>query len=403
MKLPLEGIRVLDLTTMMNGPSGGYQLADLGAEVIKIEMPVRGDAARGAQSIFGTATDVQGLNMLFDMVNRGKRSLTLDLSKQEGKEVLYRLVEKSDVFLTNYRKDQLISKGIDFDTLSQYNTQLVFASTTGYGSRGPDMDMRAYDPAVQAYSGLMTTIGERHMPPVIAMGALLDQLGGTMLAYSVVIALLVRERLGIGQEVETSMLGNAVHLQYLNMNSYLLRGRPLARPIREKARNPLTIHYQCSDDKWIMLSEMQSDRYWEQFCTAIGREELTNDSKFNTALKRRETCKELISILDEIFATKTRDEWLKIFNEKCPFAYAPVHTIGEAAESDQVKENEYIVDANHPILGRMRQTGIPFRFSKTPGQVRCGGPELGQHTEEVLLEFGYSWDEISNLKEEEVI
>lgn len=402
MKLPLEGIRVLDFTVMMNGPSGGYQLADLGADVIKIELPVRGEPARGMQSIFGSGTYVQGVNTLFDMLNRGKRSITLDLDKQEGKEVLYRLVEKADVFLTNYRKDQLASKGIDYDTLSKYNPRLVLAWTTGYGSRGPDMGLRAYDPAIQAYSGLMTTFGDHDTRPVIAIGGILDQLGGTMLAHSVILALLVRERQGIGQEVETSMLGNAIHLQYLNVNSYLLRGRAMSKPVRERARNPITIHYQCSDGKWIMLAEVQSDRYWEQFCKVMGREEL-RDPKFDSALKRRETCQELISILDQTFATKTRDEWLKIFRDKCPFACAPVNTISEVAESDQVKENDYVIEVDHPVLGRIRQTGMPVRLSKTPGKPQSGAPELGQHTEEVLLEFGYSWEEISNFREEEVI
>ena len=146
-----------------------------------------------------------------------------------------------------------------------------------------------------------------------------------------------------------------------------------------------------------------SPSLWDRFCSAIGREDLKDDPRFDTAKNRRKTYLELISILEETFATKTRHEWFKIFSEKCPFAYGPIHTVDEAAESEQVRANEYVVEVNHPVLGRIRRTGIPIRFSKTPGKPKAGAPELGQHTEEVLLEFGYSWDEISTLKEERVI
>ena len=175
----------------------------------------------------------------------------------------------------------------------------------------------------------------------------------------------------------------------------------MGRITRSLQRNPLTLNYQCSDGKWIILSELQSDRYWDQFCTAIGKEELKDDPRFDSAKKRRKTYLELISILEETFATQTRDEWFKIFSKKCPFAYGPIHTVEEAAESEQVKANEYVVEVDHPILGRIRRTGVPIRFSKTPGKPKAGAPELGQHTEEVLLEFGYSWDEINDIIKEE--
>jgi len=402
--MALEGIRILEWTAFLNGPVGGYMLGDLGAEVIKIEQPVRGDPTRGMQSLFGASMIMGDLNVAFDMYNRNKKSVTLDLAKDEGKQVFYRLVERSDVFLTNYRKSLAAKLGLGYNTLRQYNPKLIYATCSGYGHTGSDVDQRVFDPIIQARSGIMTVMGERDAPPGQIVGAILDQLGGTLLAYGIMVALLARERQGIGQEVDTSMLGGAVHLQFANVNTCLLRNREMARHSRTRARNPLANHYQCADGKWLMLAEPQSDRFWHNFCEIMGIEELENDPKFENALRRRETFAELIPILEKKFATKTRDDWMRLFKEKAQFAYASVNTIPDLTADPQVLENEYIIPLNHPRLGPIRIVGSPIRFSETPIAMRSLGPELGQHTEEVLLEIGgYSWEEITELKEQEVI
>jgi len=235
------------------------------------------------------------------------------------------------------------------------------------------------------------------------VGAPTDQLGSTMLAYGILAALVARERSGIGQEVETSMIGAAMHIQVLPIGTYLLQGREMARHSRANTRSPFSNYYQCADGKWLLLSEPQVDRFQPQLFKALGIEQLQRDPKFDTVQSRRENATELISILDEILATKTRDEWLRILGDEVGIACSPVLSIAELVTEPQVLENDYIVDFNHPILDRVKVPGFPISLSRTPAEARTAAPQFGQHTEEVLLEVGgYTWDEIARLKEEEV-
>ena len=401
---PLKDIRILECAGYLSAPSAGYMLGDLGAEVIKIEDRVRGDPVRGMATLFGGSMILpDGTNIQFETANRNKKSITLDLRK--GKELLYRLLAVSDVFTTNYTLSAIDDLDIGYQNLKKYNPKLIYALATGYGSLGPDNKKRAFDTIAQARSGIMGTIGELDSPPLQIPGAIFDQMTGTLLANGILAALVARDRQGIGQQVEVSLLGSGIHLQAYNVNLALLRGRPMPKPSRKKLKNPLANHYQCADGKWLLLAEAQSDRFWHDFCLALGIENLEKDAKFATAADRRDNFLELTSTLEEVFKTKTRDEWISILQTRGGgIAFSPVLELTELASDPQVLVNEYIIDVDHPTLGKVKTIGIPIKFSETPAQIRNCAPSFGQHTEEVLINIlGYSWEEIQKLKDEEVI
>jgi len=403
---PLEGIRVLECGGYLSAPSAGYMLGDLGAEVIKIEDRVKGDPVRGMSSTFGRGMIMpDGTNILFETANRNKKSITLDLKKKKGKELLYRLVAASDVFCTNFSGSAIDSLGIAYKTLKKYNPKLVYGVATGYGSLGPDSEKRAFDTIAQARSGIMGTVGEADGPPLQIAGAIFDQMTGTLLVNGILAALAARDRQGTGQEVEVSLLGSGIHMQAYNINVALLRGRPMPRPSKQTLKNPLANHYECADGKWLLLSEPQSDRFWHDFCLALGIEELEKDAKFATAKDRRDNFLELTATLEKVFKTKTREEWITILQTRGGgIAFSPVLELTELASDPQVLANEYITEVDHPTLGKVKMTGIPIKFSETPAQIKNCAPNFGQHTEEVLMNvLGYSWEEIQTLKDEEII
>ncbi|MFQ5987370.1 MAG: CaiB/BaiF CoA transferase family protein, partial [Dehalococcoidia bacterium] len=343
------------------------------------------------------------INTYFEGHNRNKRGITLDLSKEKGREVLYRLVEKSDVFVHNFRKHVPPRLGVDYDTLSRYNPRLIYAIGSSYGPEGPQAGETAMDLIAQARSGIMSTIGEPDSPPLPNQPGLADQVGATTLALAILAALIARDRIGVGQKVEVSLLGSMCWFQQLRL-ALVLAIKVVPRPGRKGQGNPLWNYYPCQDEKWIMLAMLQSDRYWADLCKVLGREDLATNPKFEDMFKRSENHEELIDILDEIFMSKPRDEWMRMLKEGGDFIFGPVNSLLDLAEDPQVVANQYIADFDHPSLGAMKLVGIPFHFSKTPGALRLPAPEFGQHTEEVLLEIGgYSWEEIEKLRIEEVI
>jgi crotonobetainyl-CoA:carnitine CoA-transferase CaiB-like acyl-CoA transferase len=381
-------------------------LGDLGAEVIKIEDRIKGDPSRGMSALFGRTMSLPGnLNILFETANRNKKSITLDLKKDKGKALLQELIKSSDVFCTNYSLSAIEKLKIDYQTLSKCNPKLVYAMATGYGTSGPDSHKRAFDTIAQARSGIMYAVGEPGSPPAQIAGPLFDQMTGTLLAYGILAALVERDRSGTGQKVDVSLLGSGLHLQAYNVNTVLLRDRPIPRPSRLKQRNAMANHYECADGKWILFAEAQSDRFWHNFCSALGMEELEKDERFSTAALRNDNRFELTPILDKVFKTKNRDEWMCAFEEKGGgLAYSPILEPEELHSDPQIRENEYIAEINHPVLGKTKVIGCPIRFSKTPADVNPTAPNFGEHTEEVLINTcHYSWEDIEKLKDDEVI
>jgi len=403
MPMPLEGIRVIDWTIWQQGPVASVMLGDLGADVIKIEERVGGDPGRGILKAQGL--DLRDRpNFYFEANNRNKRSLTVDLKKPEGVAIVQRLAERADVFVQNFRKGVAGRLGLDAATLRARNPRLVYASASGYGPEGPESGAPSFDYLGLARSGIMYSCGEPDDEPLAIAGGIADQMGAIMLAYGVVTALLARERTGRGQEVDASHLGSMAWLQGLGLSARLMLGRALPRQPRRFATNPLWNHYRCGDDRWLALSMLQPDRYWERFCAVLEIPEAAADPRFKTMLDRMMNAGECIALLDEVFARRPRAEWLRRLASGGDFIYSIINSVDDLPDDPQMQANGYVTAFEHPAFGPTQVVGLPVRLSETPGSIRLPAPEFGQHTEEILTEvLGYSWEEIGRLREEEVI
>ena len=405
MATPLEGIRVLDWSQCQKGTVASAMLSDLGAEVIHIEDRERGDPGRGMRAAGGAGLDLPaGRNAYFEYVNHNKKGIAVNFKKKEGKEIVYRLVRNSDIFVHNFRQGVPERLGLGYDTLSQYNPKLIYAALSGYGPKGPEAQEPAFDYLGLARSGMMTLVGTPDAPPPGFSGGIADQMGAIMAAYGMMTALLARERFGIGQKIDVSHLGSMMALEGLAIAFRLFTGRDMPRKNRPKEANPLWNHYLCAEGKWIVLGMLQADRYWPAVCKGLGIEHLEKDPRFENMDKRRENSEELISIMDKVFISKSSKEWMKRLKEAGDVVCTPVQTISDLLDDPQVWANEYLIEFDHSVLGSMKFMGLPIQFSKTPGAARPEAPEFGQHTEEVLIEVGgYSWEEIVALKEKEAI
>ena len=402
MPMPLEWLRVIDWTIWQQGPVASAMLGDLGAEVIKLESKDGGDPGRGIVAIAGQKS--ARLNFYFEANNRNKQSLALDLKQPEAREIVYRLAAVSDVFVQNFRKGVADRLGLGADELRTRNPRLIYANATGYGPEGPESGDPSFDQLGLARSGIMFAAGEPDMPPQPIGGGIADQMGAILLAYGVLAAVISRERYGVGQVVDASHLGSMSFLQGLSLTSRLINGAAFPRVPRARAFNPLWNHYRCGDDKWIALGMLQPDRYWADFTRAIGRPELETDARFATMGARAGNCAALIEILDAVFASRPRAEWLDILRKGGDFIFTIVNSLNDLPDDPQMIANEYIREFDHPTHGPTKYVGIPVRLSETPGSIRAPAPEHGQHTELLLTELlGYGWDEVSGLRERGVI
>jgi crotonobetainyl-CoA:carnitine CoA-transferase CaiB-like acyl-CoA transferase len=405
-RMPLEGIRVLDASIFQAGPVASALLGDMGADVIKIEEPTSGDLGRYFQ-ILGT-DEPEPPFAYFENNNRSKRSLAINLKKEKAREVIYRLAKRSDIFLSNFKASALERLGLGYDSLLKHNPRIIYAVGYGYGKKGPHADQPSLDLAAQARGGIMSITSGN---PGWVGGGMADQLTGLMLAYGIMTALFVRERTGIGQEVDVSMLGSQTFLGSIMLQLFLFRGDLSMEPNvlmgqnRGKVNNPLYNVYRCKDDRWICLAGVHTDPYWSVFCKATGLEDLEKDSRFDSHENRTKVNgRELIAILDEVFATKPSTEWVEILGQPEMMPVAQVQNYADVSSDPQVLANDYVVEVDHPTAGRVKVVGLPVKLSKTPGRIRSTAPELGQHTEEILLDVGgYSWEEISDLRNDGVI
>ena len=402
--LPLEGFRVVDWTISQAGPCATMLLADMGAEVIKIEPADGGDAGRGSGDGGGMGLGLaNGFSYTFEVYNRNKKSLAVDLSTEEGREIIYSLVQVSDVFVHNHRVGAPQRVGLDYATLSTHNPRLVYANCSGYGRKGPRVHSPANDAAVHAASGMMLGMGAPDMPPIHMIGATADMTTAIMLAYGIATALVCVQRTGIGQELHVSMLGTRLWIQSNNILFTLQNGRSRPRQAQATATNPLVNQYRCKDDKWILLSHYGPDRYWPAFCRAMGLEHLQEDPSFRDNGARRENCEALISIMNGVFATKTREEWMQIL-EAGGLIVSPILDYLEVVNDPQVSENNFLPEFDHPVLGKLQESCIPVDFDRTPGSIREPAPHLGQHTEEVLVDLlGFSSSDVERLHGQGVI
>ena len=404
MPLPLEGILVLDWTIWQQGPVCSSMLGDMGADVIKIEQAGTGDPGRWLLAAGGHSAEDRP-NWYFEANNRNKRSMTLDLKQPEAVDVVHALAAKADVFVQNFRKGVSDRLGIGYEDLRKVNSKLIYASATGYGKEGDESGEPSFDHLGLARSGIMNAAGEPGMPPLGIAGGVADQMGAIMLAYGIMTALLARERHGMGQEVNASHLGSMTYLQGLSVSMKTMAGIAMPRSFRHKAYNPLWNHYRCKDDLWIALAMLQPDRYWSDFARIIGRPELAEDPRFDIMAHRSANAEDCIALLDEIFATRSREEWLqRIREDGADLIYTIVNSVDDLPTDPQVLANGYVTEVDHPQHGPLEMVGLPVALSETPGSIRRVAPELGAHTEEVLMDvLGWDWDRIGELRDKKVI
>ena len=392
----LEGIRVIDMGHFVAVPSGAAVLADWGADVLKVE-PLSGEPQRGIMALSQTP-----VNWRFEVHNRNKRSIALDLKADRGRDILCALVRIFDVFMANYELAALQRLGLDYSTLAEVNPRLVYALLTGYGTAGPDKGRRGFDMAAAwAGTGMQYLLTESGRIPPQQRGGVLDRTVGFQMVAGIVAALLHRERTGRGQLVEFSLYHSGVWTLAADLQ-VALGGLPLAVHDRTRALNPLVNQYRTRDDRWIQLAMLQSDLSWHDFCQAVERPDLEGDPRFSDMPVRAEHCEELIGILDEVFARRTLDEWdVRLKEHGC--IYGLVRTPEEVISDPQALANGFFAEIEHPLVGQTRMVTSPVKFRDTPASLRHTAPETGQHTEEVLLELGYDWDDITKLKDEGVI
>ncbi len=406
MAKPLDGIKILEWAIWLAGPGATMMLGDMGAEVIKIEQPVVGDPSRGITRLEGMSTGRTSAEREFTYtaVNRNKKSILIDVTTPQGKEIVYRLIPKFDVFLQNFRQEVRDRANLGYATLSKYNPKLIYANVSSLGPDGPDNWRRGNDYVGQARSGFMTNMQALMGEPATIGGAIADHMTSIVSVNGVLAALLARERQGIGQEIDVSITGSMVSLQHVRLTNSFFYKKELIREDRRSVGNPMANHYKCQDGKWIGFFVLAAERVWPDFCKALGIENLQNDPRFATMANRSQNCKELIGILDQVMATKPRDEWVSIVGKYHRIMFSAVNDGLDVATDPQIVANNYIVEYDQPSIGKIKSVGYPVKFHATPAGVQSPAPEFGQHTEEVLLNYGgYSWDEINQFKEAGVI
>ena len=380
---PLEGIKVVELGVWVAGPAAGGILADWGADVVKIEPP-SGDPARMFGRMLGCDL---GVNPPFEMDNRSKRSIVLNLADDTDREIAFELLSDADVFVTNVRPGALRRLGLDFESVAQRNPRLVYGLITGYGETGPDADRAAYDVAAfwsrAGVAHLLTRPGDT---PPFQRGGMGDHSAGTSLAAAICAALVARQRTGAGQLVTTSLYRQGAYTVSFDLNTYLLTGQPIAAGQRESMGNPCMNNYAAGDGQRFWIVGLEADRHWPALCRAVGRPDWLTDPRFDNARARAVNAVQLIAELDEIFATRTRDEWAEVFAREPDFFWSPVNTLEDVVADEQFHAAGGIVDVPDG-KSSVPMVATPADFHGTPWAPRSPAPELGQHTDEVLAEL----------------
>jgi formyl-CoA transferase len=373
---PLDQVRVLDLTRVVAGPYCAMFLGDLGAEVVKIEQPGVGDDTRGWGPPF-----TGGQSAYYLCINRNKKSLTLDLKSAEGVKLLRRLAKAADVVIENFRPGTMERLGLGEKELREINPRIIYASLTGFGADGPMSEWPGYDLIVQAWGGLMSITGTPEGEPVKVGVAIIDLVAGLMLGKAIAAALFAREKIGVGQRIDTSLLEAEV-ASLINVGSNYLIGGEI--PSRWGNAHPNIVPYQNfkTADGYFVLG-VASETIWRRFCQAIARTDLTDDPRFANNSERVQNRSALIALLAEIFLSRTNEAWLQILND-AEVPCAPVQTIDKVFQAPQVLHRDMLVEVEHPTAGKLPMAGIPVKFSVTPASVRLPPPLLGEHNREVL-------------------
>lgn len=392
----LKDIRVLDLSRVLAGPYCSMLLGDMGAEVIKVERPGKGDDTRAFGPPF-----IETESAYYMSFNRSKKSITLNFNTDEGKEVLYRLIEKSDILLENFRPGTLEKQGLGYDKVSALNPRIIYASISGFGHTGPEKYTPGYDLVIQGMSGLMSLTGDADNSPFKLGTSIGDILAGIYTFTGILLALIAREKSGKGQKVDVSMLDGLVSLLTYQAGIYFATG---VSPFRKGNKHPTICPYETfkASDDYINIA-IGNDKFWQIFCDVTGMEDLKNDPKFSSNPKRVEHRSELFDIIQNIISKRKSSEWLEIFN-KNGIPAGPILSVEQILNHPQILARNMVEEVNHPLIGNIKLTGIPVKLSDNPGRISSPPPILGQHNEEVLIDLlNYSAEDIKEFKNKKII
>jgi len=397
MTAPLEGIRVVEVASFVAAPSGGALLADLGAEVIKVEVP-EGEIYRHTKPhMGGYKTDFDGAPP-FEMDNRGKRSLALDLTRPEARDALARVIARADVVLTNLLPARQKKYGLDPDSLRARQPALIHATLNGYGVRGDEANAPAFDyTAYWARTGMMDMFRAPEAIPAFLRPGVGDHAAGVSLVAGILAALRVRDRTGEGQAIEVSLLQIGLYIQGNDMANVLATKQSPPMHDRRAPRNPLWNSYPTADARWLMLVMVESQRYWPNLCRALELSDLETDERFGDPVARYRNSRALVERLDAAFAQRTLAEWENELRRH-PLIWAPVRRMHEVIDDPQARAMGYFSKVTHPKLGEFESVGPPFRMSAHEMPANRPAPELGADNAAVLREAGLGDDEIAKLR-----
>ncbi len=394
MVAPLDGIRVVEIASFVAAPSGGALLADLGAEVIKVEIP-QGEIYRHAlPRAFGLENDFPE-SPAFQMDNRGKRSLALDLTRPQAREALQRVIDRSDILLTNLLPARLKKYGVDPETQRRRRPELICAMLTGYGPEGPEADKPSFDyTAYWARTGMMDLMREPDSVPAFQRPGIGDHAAGLSLTCGILSALRTRDQTGEGQVVDVSLFQIGLYVFGNDVALGLVAGQTPKRHDRTGPLNPLWNQYQAQDGRWLFLVMIDPDRYWAGFCAAIERPELLEDERFSDIIMRYKNSRDLVKILDEVFAARTLVQWEERLKGR-PLIWSPAREVAEVLSDPQARAMQYFRTVEHPTAGRFETVGPPLRLSAHEMRAERPAPALGADGEAVLREAGLSPEEIA--------